>query len=207
MLSRSLLYLLLFFVSHQTFAQCPAGSPGQDRICVTITSMQTSGEKVDLYGYGEGMTEYGPIEFSEQLSWYSDLDGDLGIGAHVYAILSPGIHTITATYGYPGAYYSDTKTLRVRKKFCSGETASSAYTTSVWYTSSFVNRSDEIVKVFWLDYTTKARIQYGTINPSKKFSVNGYPGNRWVVTDVSDNCLGVYETQYKNRVETIYTDD
>lgn len=207
MLLRSIIFVLLTVIANAGLAMCPQGYAGQDSFCVVIVEMIANGEKVNLKGFAGGVVHNRPVDSSEYLAWYSSIDGKLGMGRDVYAILSPGMHTITAFYSYPGGSYSDEKTLRVRKKFCENETLSLAYTTNVWYTSTFENRTDEHSRLYWIDYTTHARWPYGVMEPGKRLSVNGYPGNRWVVTDANDNCLGVFETQYKNTLEYIDSND
>ena len=174
---------------------CVAGPDGSNDICVVITDVSPNGSIVRLKAFGGGYNNGNPLDFSEKLQWYSDVDGYLGKGSEITAVLSMGRHQIRAAWGYPGASWQGTKSIFVREKFCDTEQASLAYTTDEYYSIDFVNKDNVPLKVYWLTYSGE-RMHYATLLPEQSLKQNGYPGNQWLVTDQYDQCIGVVSTGY-----------
>lgn len=55
----------------------------------------------------------------------------------------------------------------------------------------FRNKSPKTVKTYWLDYSGKRKF-YAQLKPGKNYVQSTYVTHPWIVTDASDNCLGVY---------------
>ena len=58
-------------------------------------------------------------------------------------------------------------------------------------TLTFVNRSSETVKIYWLDFDGKRKL-YETLPAGKKCDQPTYVLHPWVVTDAQDNAWGLY---------------
>jgi hypothetical protein len=55
----------------------------------------------------------------------------------------------------------------------------------------FVNSSDEVIKVFWLDYAGKRKL-YKTLGTGETYTQRTYLTNPWVVTNATDACVRLY---------------
>jgi hypothetical protein len=55
----------------------------------------------------------------------------------------------------------------------------------------FVNRSDEVIKVFWLTYMGKRKF-YKLLGPGKAYTQRTTVSHAWVVTNAGDVCVGLY---------------
>jgi len=191
----SVLIFILFSTTKAFASPCIAGPSGSSDVCVIITDVSPDGSTVTLNGFGGGYNSGDPIDFSNRLHWYSDIDGFLGTGSEITAVLSMGRHQIRATWGYPGASWQDTKSVFVREKFCATEQASLAYTTDEYYSINFVNKEDVPLKIYWLTYAGE-RMHFATLLPGESLNQNGYPGNQWLATDQYDQCINVVSTGY-----------
>lgn len=95
---------------------------------------------------------------------------------------------------YPIASYPYTE--------CSSEKyllpTSSSFATSI----KFVNVSEKIVRIYWINYSGK-RVFYKQIPSDSVYKQLTYITHPWVVTDVNDNCIGVYYPDRQLRVINI----
>lgn len=55
----------------------------------------------------------------------------------------------------------------------------------------FSNASTKAIKVYWLNFSGQ-RVLYKTLDPTKSYTQSTYLTAPWVVTDINDNCKGVY---------------
>lgn len=74
---------------------------------------------------------------------------------------------------------------------CSAESVSRSISGKVSTKMVFRNRSRKKVKIYWLNYSGE-RVFYRQLNPQTGYTQSTYVTHPWVVTDASDNCLGVY---------------
>ncbi len=85
---------------------------------------------------------------------------------------------------------------------CPGESSLRSATGTKKAEMTFLNQKNIPVKVYWLDYSG-ARIHQFDLTPSQKFKVKTYSTYPFVVTDSSQNCLGIFTAGDKNSVATI----
>jgi von Hippel-Lindau disease tumor supressor len=62
---------------------------------------------------------------------------------------------------------------------------------SVQTSMKFVNRSTNVIKIYWLNYKGK-RILYGTLKPSEELQLTTYLTHPWLITDSDDNAKSIY---------------
>ncbi|WP_088241325.1 hypothetical protein [Calothrix rhizosoleniae] len=74
---------------------------------------------------------------------------------------------------------------------CPAESESRSISGKVATNVTFANKSSKKVKVYWLDYSGK-RTFYKTLKSGTSYKQQTYVTHPWVVTDTSENCLGVY---------------
>ena len=56
---------------------------------------------------------------------------------------------------------------------------------------TFVNRSKQGVKVYWLDYSGE-RVLYRKLNDSESYTQDTYMTHPWLITDLRDNVWQIY---------------
>jgi hypothetical protein len=56
---------------------------------------------------------------------------------------------------------------------------------------TFVNRSKQPVKAYWLDYSGE-RVFYKELKPSESYSLDTFVTHPWLITDLHDNAWDVY---------------
>jgi hypothetical protein len=56
---------------------------------------------------------------------------------------------------------------------------------------TFVNRSKQPVKAYWLDYNGE-RVFYKELKPSESYSLDTFVTHPWLITDLHDNAWDVY---------------
>ena len=74
---------------------------------------------------------------------------------------------------------------------CPAESVSRSISGKVVTKVVFRNKSSKTVKTYWLDYSGKRKF-YKQLDPGKGYTQSTYVTHPWVITDASDNCLGVY---------------
>ena len=144
-------------------------------------------------------------DISDEITWHSDVDGSLGYGQSITERLSTGRHNITAGFSWPHSrHFSDKKSIYVREKNCGNENPSVALTTDNWYGARFTNKESREIKIFWSRYTTGERVLYSSLSQDQSVTLNGYPGNKWIVTDEFENCISVYETTFQDQSVEVF---
>jgi hypothetical protein len=63
---------------------------------------------------------------------------------------------------------------------------------------TFVNRSTENIRVYWIDYTG-TRVLYRTLAPGEEYQLNTYLHHPWVITDDNGNAWTVYYPEAQPR--------
>lgn len=56
---------------------------------------------------------------------------------------------------------------------------------------NFNNSSTKTIKIYWLNFSGQ-RVLYKTMAPKTSYKQKTYLTAPWVVTDVNDNCKGIY---------------
>ena len=74
---------------------------------------------------------------------------------------------------------------------CPSESVSRSISGKVSTKMVFKNNSSNAVKTYWLNYSGE-RVFYKKLNPNQSYTQQTYVTHPWVITDDSDNCLGVY---------------
>ncbi len=87
-----------------------------------------------------------------------------------------------------GAANADTSVIPVS---CNEESALRSEATTTPTSIVFINKSNDIRKVYWLDHTGK-RIPYGRLMDGNVLSLRTYITHPWVITDDEDNCKFIY---------------
>ncbi len=82
--------------------------------------------------------------------------------------------------------------------FCEGEQSSRSIVGTNATAVSFTNYRGSPVRIYWLDYNG-ARKLYATIGPGLSHVQSTYVSHPWVVTDLSDRCIGIYEPETQRR--------
>jgi hypothetical protein len=67
---------------------------------------------------------------------------------------------------------------------------------------TFVNRSKQPVKVYWLDYHGQ-RVLYKKLKPSESYTQDTYMTHPWLITDLYDNAWEVYMPSVQPRTVII----
>jgi hypothetical protein len=57
---------------------------------------------------------------------------------------------------------------------------------------TFVNRSNEPIKIYWLDFRAM-RTLYRFLPPGDKISQQTYIGHNWLVSTMADQCIGIFK--------------
>lgn len=83
-------------------------------------------------------------------------------------------------------------------QYCAGEPSSKSIHGTSATVVSFTNYRASPVRVYWLDYNG-ARKLYVTINPGLSHVQSTYVSHPWVVTDLTDRCIGIYEPETQRR--------
>jgi hypothetical protein len=73
---------------------------------------------------------------------------------------------------------------------------------NVHTTMNFVNRSNQEVRSYWLDYSGR-RVFYKAIPPNGNYMQPTFQTHPWVITDPRDNCLNVYVSNQPSAVVEI----
>ncbi|BAZ36602.1 hypothetical protein NIES4101_25210 (plasmid) [Calothrix sp. NIES-4101] len=89
-----------------------------------------------------------------------------------------------------------------QSKQCASESVSSSRSGKVSTEITFINQRRQSVKTYWLDYSGKRKF-YATIAPGDRVVQQTYVTHPWVVTDTSNNCLGVYYPDGQPRIVEI----
>jgi von Hippel-Lindau disease tumor supressor len=66
-------------------------------------------------------------------------------------------------------------------------------------TITFVNTTDQAVRIYWLDYAGKRKL-YETLPSGQKCDQPTFVGHPWVVTDAQDRAWGLYYPDAQPRV-------
>lgn len=74
---------------------------------------------------------------------------------------------------------------------CDAESVSNSISGKVSTKITFVNKSNDLIKTYWLDYQGN-RTYYYQLKPGQGYTQQTYVTHPWVITDDQDNCLGVY---------------
>ncbi|MGL6341719.1 MAG: hypothetical protein ACRC80_21565 [Waterburya sp.] len=82
-------------------------------------------------------------------------------------------------------------------KSTSGSSATSTYI-------RFINKSQEQIKVYWLDDTGK-RVLYLTLNPQEDGGIQTYLTHPWLVTDSQDNAKDIFFPDSRGRTVEIHS--
>jgi hypothetical protein len=67
---------------------------------------------------------------------------------------------------------------------------------------SFSNRTEEPVKVYWVDFGGNRRL-YKTLNPGHGYRQRTYDGHVWVVTDMRENKLSHAVAEAREEIEVL----
>ncbi len=86
---------------------------------------------------------------------------------------------------------------------CEAESVSISRTDKITTEITFINQRNVPVKTYWLDYSGKRKF-YAQIQPGDKVFQQTYVTHPWVITDVSNNCLGVYYPDGQPRIIEIF---
>jgi von Hippel-Lindau disease tumor supressor len=86
-----------------------------------------------------------------------------------------------------------------RSQKCNGESVSISRNSRVSTEITFINQRSVPVKTYWLDYSGKRKF-YAQIQPGDKVVQQTYVTHPWVITDASNNCLGVYYPDGQPRI-------
>ena len=62
---------------------------------------------------------------------------------------------------------------------------------------TFVNQGGRDVRAYWIDYKG-ARVFYSQLSPGQRYGLNTFISHPWVITDITDNCIGIYMPSPKN---------
>ena len=73
---------------------------------------------------------------------------------------------------------------------------------SVHTTMKFVNRTNQEVRSYWLDYNGR-RVFYKAIPPNGNYTQPTFQTHPWVLTDQRDNCLDIYVSNQPSAVVDI----
>ena len=57
---------------------------------------------------------------------------------------------------------------------------------------TFVNRSDEPVKVYWLNYQGERKL-YQYLPPGGRHTQQTFIGHNWLVTTLTEECIGIFK--------------
>ncbi len=190
-------------LANTCYRATPTNGPSQPDTCVDIKIKEMHGTQITL----EANVATIGSDFSDDMQWHSNIDGALGYGKSITANLTPGKHNITAGFGWPHSpYYMDKTSIVVREKRCINESPSTALTTEVWYGIRFTNQEERDIKVYWSRYTSADRLLYSTLSQGQSVTLNGYPGNKWVITDEYDNCISSHESTFEDQTVNVEFD-
>ncbi len=73
---------------------------------------------------------------------------------------------------------------------------------NVHTTMKFVNRTNQEVRSYWLDYSGR-RVFYKAIPPNGNYTQPTFQTHPWVITDQRDNCLDIYVSNQPSAVVEI----
>ncbi len=103
------------------------------------------------------------------------------------------------------AFNANISKANAQSQKCNAESISISHNSKVSTEITFINQRSIPVKTYWLDYSGKrkfyAKVTTGilpggafrtTIAPGDKVVQQTYVTHPWVVTDTSNNCLGLY---------------
>ena len=62
----------------------------------------------------------------------------------------------------------------------------------------FINKKQEPIKVFWMDYNGNA-VFYKMMKPSEKYTQNTFMTHPWLITDSNNKKLDIYYPENKKR--------
>jgi von Hippel-Lindau disease tumor supressor len=99
----------------------------------------------------------------------------------------------------PFTMSSDVFAANAQSQKCEAESVSISRTGKVTTEITFINQRSVPVKTYWLDYWGKRKF-YAQIQPGDKVIQQTYVTHPWVITDVSNNCLGVYYPDGQPRI-------
>ncbi len=99
----------------------------------------------------------------------------------------------------PFTMSSDVSAANVQSQKCEAESVSISRTGKVTTEITFINQRSVPVKTYWLDYSGKRKF-YAQIQPGDKVVQQTYVTHPWVITDASNNCLGVYYPDGQPRI-------
>src|SRR5688572_28842207 len=74
---------------------------------------------------------------------------------------------------------------------CDAESSTKSKEGRVATAVNIVNRSDQVVHVYWLNYSG-ARADWGIVNPGETRRQGTFLTHPWLLADPSGNCLGLY---------------
>lgn len=57
---------------------------------------------------------------------------------------------------------------------------------------TFVNRSDQPVKVYWLSFQGERRL-YQYLPPSGRYAQDTFTGHNWLVATLAERCIGIFK--------------
>jgi von Hippel-Lindau disease tumor supressor len=89
------------------------------------------------------------------------------------------------------AFNANISKANAQSQKCNAESISISRNSKVSTEITFINQRSVPVKTYWLDYSGKRKF-YATIAPGDKVVQQTYVTHPWVVTDTSNNCLGLY---------------
>lgn len=73
------------------------------------------------------------------------------------------------------------------EKMSTPDTGLSAIPASI----NFSNASTDAIRVYWLDFNGE-RVLYKTLDAANSYTQDTYLASPWVITDMDDNCKGIY---------------
>jgi hypothetical protein len=57
---------------------------------------------------------------------------------------------------------------------------------------TFVNRSDEPVKIYWLNFQGRRKL-YQYLPPGGRHTQQTFIGHKWLITNLAEQCIGIFD--------------
>jgi hypothetical protein len=57
---------------------------------------------------------------------------------------------------------------------------------------TFVNRSDEPVKIYWLNFQGERKL-YQYLPPGGRHTQRTFIGHKWLITNLTEQCIGIFD--------------
>jgi hypothetical protein len=75
---------------------------------------------------------------------------------------------------------------------CDGEANYASRPSNEATCMTFVNRSDEPIKIYWLNFQGE-RISYRYLPPGARHTQQTFIGHNWLVTTLAEQCIGIFK--------------